>query len=244
MITNLNLVAIQANDFNKPRSMDETEIEMLKDSIKTIGLINPVTVYYDINDGFYRILSGHKRVEACRRLNMESIPCITVEPPKNEIKEKELMLQTNMHRSKKEDLINEVAIAEAVWERMPKELQEKYRATFLKEFKQKNPDKPESDFRPKNEYVMHMTGLDCSYRTVQGYIAEAKEIAEEEVAPKEKKPKKKKTRNFTACAKATVVEFEYLVSPEYEYDDMDDEKARKIIHCIEVLKTLLSDDEC
>lgn len=222
---------------NNKRSMDDTEIDMLAESIKSVGMFNPITVYYDKPSAGYVVLSGHKRLEALKRLGKELVECNVVEKPDSLIHEKEAMLQANMHRSTKEDIMNEVAIAESIWESMPKPLQDKYSDMYRKEFKHKKPNAPLSEFRPKNEYILHMTGLTCSYRTVQDYMSEAKE--EKSELPKDKKEKKKKkARDPKSAARAFVTELQFMVSPEYEFD-LDDTTMRKIEHCIDVLKTLI-----
>lgn len=57
---------------------EDTAFEMLVDSISDLGVLTPIIVR-DLKDGSYEIISGHRRVEACRRLNIETIPCIVKE---------------------------------------------------------------------------------------------------------------------------------------------------------------------
>jgi hypothetical protein len=54
---------------------DENEISELADRIKEEGLIQPV-VLSRTGEGEYRIVAGHMRVEACKRLGWRSLPAI------------------------------------------------------------------------------------------------------------------------------------------------------------------------
>lgn len=62
---------------------EDTAFEMLIDSISNLGVLTPIIVR-SIEDGNYEIISGHRRAEACRRLGIESIPCIVKELTKDE----------------------------------------------------------------------------------------------------------------------------------------------------------------
>ncbi|MBR5437442.1 MAG: ParB/RepB/Spo0J family partition protein, partial [Clostridia bacterium] len=62
---------------------EDTAFEMLIDSISNLGVLTPIIVR-DLKDGSYEIISGHRRVEACRRLNIETIPCIIKELTREE----------------------------------------------------------------------------------------------------------------------------------------------------------------
>jgi hypothetical protein len=52
---------------------DEEEIDRLADRIREEGLIRPV-VLNDVGGGQYRVVAGHMRVEACKRLGWRSLP--------------------------------------------------------------------------------------------------------------------------------------------------------------------------
>ncbi len=62
---------------------EDTAFEMLVDSISDLGVLTPIIVR-DLKDGSYEIISGHRRVEACRRLKIETIPCIIKELTREE----------------------------------------------------------------------------------------------------------------------------------------------------------------
>ncbi|MBN1642622.1 MAG: mechanosensitive ion channel [Anaerolineae bacterium] len=54
---------------------NEEDIAELADRIKVEGLIQPV-VLSQVSEGQYRIVAGHQRVEACKRLGWRSVPAI------------------------------------------------------------------------------------------------------------------------------------------------------------------------
>ena len=62
---------------------EDTAFEMLMESISNLGVITPIIVR-TLDDGNYEIISGHRRVEACRRLKIETIPCIVKELTRDE----------------------------------------------------------------------------------------------------------------------------------------------------------------
>ncbi len=62
---------------------EDTAFEMLIDSISNLGVLTPIIVR-SLDDGNYEIISGHRRAEACRRLGIETIPCIVKELTRDE----------------------------------------------------------------------------------------------------------------------------------------------------------------
>ena len=86
---------------NIRKEYDEEGIEELADSVRSIGLITPLTVipipgHEEDLDAFY-VVAGNRRLMAARRLNLRSIPCsIIIGMSKKE--QIEMMLQENMQR--------------------------------------------------------------------------------------------------------------------------------------------------
>ena len=76
---------------------DESNIEDLANDIKSNGLINPITVNYNINKDNYEIIAGSRRYKAMLRLNELTIPCniINVDTHKAE----EISLVENINRN-------------------------------------------------------------------------------------------------------------------------------------------------
>ena len=66
------LIPFRDNPFILKKDM---ELQLLIDSIKENGVIEPILVTPDEN-GKYEIISGHRRVEACIRLGIEEIPAV------------------------------------------------------------------------------------------------------------------------------------------------------------------------
>ena len=62
---------------------EDTAFDMLIDSISNLGVLTPIIVR-SLDDGNYEIISGHRRTEACRRLGIETIPCIVKELTRDE----------------------------------------------------------------------------------------------------------------------------------------------------------------
>jgi len=55
-------------------SMDETKLDELTESIRAIGLVQPIAVAY--LDPDYEVLAGHRRRIACGRAGLRTIPCV------------------------------------------------------------------------------------------------------------------------------------------------------------------------
>lgn len=64
---------IEPNPFQPRLSFDQESLEELAASIRTLGLIQPITVRR-IDDNRYQIISGERRYKACRLAGMTMIP--------------------------------------------------------------------------------------------------------------------------------------------------------------------------
>ena len=64
---------IEPNPFQPRMSFDQEALEELADSIRTLGLIQPITVRRK-SDGRYQIISGERRFRACQLSGMDMIP--------------------------------------------------------------------------------------------------------------------------------------------------------------------------
>ncbi len=64
---------IEPNPFQPRMSFDTEALEELTSSIRTLGLIQPITVR-KTEDGKYQIISGERRFRACRAAGMDFIP--------------------------------------------------------------------------------------------------------------------------------------------------------------------------
>ena len=64
---------VEANPYQPRTSFDAEALEELAASIKTLGLIQPITVR-KVSEGRYQIISGERRFKACRMAGMAMIP--------------------------------------------------------------------------------------------------------------------------------------------------------------------------
>ncbi len=64
---------IEPNPFQPRMSFDQESLEELAESIRTLGLIQPITVRRK-GDAGYQIISGERRFRACRMCGMDMIP--------------------------------------------------------------------------------------------------------------------------------------------------------------------------
>jgi len=74
---------------------DDEEIAALGESILRVGLLNPLSVV-KVGDN-YLVIAGHRRLEACRRVGLETVPCIAYSG--GTAKVKEISFAENMFRA-------------------------------------------------------------------------------------------------------------------------------------------------
>ena len=82
-LTEIKIKNLKAFENNPFIFREDTAFEMLIDSISNLGVLTPIIVR-SLDDGNYEIISGHRRAEACRRLGIETIPCIVKELTRDE----------------------------------------------------------------------------------------------------------------------------------------------------------------
>ena len=76
--------------------IDNEDMQSLVESIKLQGILNPITVR-PISDG-YEIVSGHRRVFACKKLGFKFVPAFVKEMTREEAII--VMTDSNLHRDK------------------------------------------------------------------------------------------------------------------------------------------------
>ena len=64
---------VEPNPFQPRASFDADALEELSDSIRTLGLIQPITVRR-VGSGHYQIISGERRFRACKLAGMDMVP--------------------------------------------------------------------------------------------------------------------------------------------------------------------------
>lgn len=64
---------IEVNPFQPRTDFDEDALEELAESIKTQGIIQPITVR-KLSEGTYQLISGERRLQASKRAGLEKVP--------------------------------------------------------------------------------------------------------------------------------------------------------------------------
>ena len=77
-ITSLPLQKIEPNPMQPRKIFDEEELQVLADSIKQHGVIQPLSVRKGSN-GFYQIIAGERRWRASRMAGLRTIPVVVLE---------------------------------------------------------------------------------------------------------------------------------------------------------------------
>ena len=82
-IKNINLDLLIPFENHPFKKRDGIENEELKESVKENGLLEPIIVR-SFSAGTFEIISGHRRVEVCRELGIQTVPAIVREMSKDE----------------------------------------------------------------------------------------------------------------------------------------------------------------
>lgn len=77
-IVDIEVGKIRANPENPRKNFDKSSIEELAQTIKEFGLLQPILVRF-IDDKQYVVVSGERRLRACRLLKLKTVPCIVKE---------------------------------------------------------------------------------------------------------------------------------------------------------------------
>ncbi len=94
-LKNVRISRIFPNPDQPRRFFDEENIRELAESIKELGIIQPLTVIEKQN-GYYELVSGERRLRAAEVAGLEKVPCVIIDPTEEE---KELiMLVENIQR--------------------------------------------------------------------------------------------------------------------------------------------------
>ena len=76
---------------------DDTEMEQLVHSILTQGLLTPISVH-PIENNEYEVISGHRRLHACKKAGIETVPALIYALNRDEATI--AMVDSNLHREK------------------------------------------------------------------------------------------------------------------------------------------------
>lgn len=82
-IKNINIDLLIPFENHPFKKRDGHENEELKESVKENGLLQPIIVR-SFSAGTYEIISGHRRVEACKELGIQTVPAIVRDMTKDE----------------------------------------------------------------------------------------------------------------------------------------------------------------
>ena len=96
VLKKLPLHKIEPNPDQPRRDFDPEELEELAESIRTHGVIQPLTVR-EMPNGYYQIIAGERRWRASRLAGLEEIPAVIIEA--DDKKAMELALIENLQRS-------------------------------------------------------------------------------------------------------------------------------------------------
>lgn len=94
-IMNIDLNKVYPNEEQPRRSFDEEKIQILSESIKNYGVLQPIVVKPD-EKGKYMIIAGERRYRASKLANKEEIPAVIRDIPMKEIME--IALIENLQR--------------------------------------------------------------------------------------------------------------------------------------------------
>ncbi len=80
-VKNIKTDELQANRHNPRMLFDKRPLEILKESIKKVGILVPLTVYKEKKSSKYVILDGQRRWICAQELNLDTVPVNEVAEP-------------------------------------------------------------------------------------------------------------------------------------------------------------------
>jgi len=94
-IDNISISLISANPYQPRSNFNEESLKELTISINNIGVIQPITVR-KIKKNLYQLISGERRLKACKKLKLKNIPAYI--RTANDQESLEMALIENIHR--------------------------------------------------------------------------------------------------------------------------------------------------
>jgi ParB/RepB/Spo0J family partition protein len=64
---------------NNPNEMSDAEFNMLYDNIERVGVTDPILVRPIDDDGTYRVIGGHHRLEVAKLIGFDEVPCTIID---------------------------------------------------------------------------------------------------------------------------------------------------------------------
>ncbi len=93
-LTEVPIESIRPNPFQPRRAFDEETLEGLSDSIKEVGVLQPVLVR-ELDDG-YELIAGERRLRASKRAGLRTVPVVI--RTADDVSSLEQALVENLHR--------------------------------------------------------------------------------------------------------------------------------------------------
>lgn len=97
-IVHIDVNKIIPNKHQPRKTFDDKSLEELSESIKSYGIIQPITVR-KIYDDIYEIVAGERRYKAVKLLNMDTIPAVVID-----VKEEDSAAMSLIENLQREDL--------------------------------------------------------------------------------------------------------------------------------------------
>ncbi|HIG75856.1 MAG TPA: ParB/RepB/Spo0J family partition protein [Bacteroidetes bacterium] len=85
-VADVEVEAIRPNPYQPRKDFDEKALDQLADSIKQLGVVQPLTVR-SLGKGTYELISGERRLRASRRAGLKAVPAYIREATTEEILE-------------------------------------------------------------------------------------------------------------------------------------------------------------
>jgi len=111
-VLNIKIDSIKSPEFHDRQNYDQNKIKDLAESIKANGLLQPIIVTNN-DDGTYTRVSGFRRIEAHKLLNIDTIMALVVKV-ENKSKMAQMMLTENISREALNQYDEIVAILEVI----------------------------------------------------------------------------------------------------------------------------------
>lgn len=98
-IEDIDVSKLFVSSFNVRKVLETDEhLNELANNIKNNGLLNPLTVKYNKQNGTYEIIAGQRRFFACKKLNIPKIKCTILDDNINEKDQIKISLIENVQR--------------------------------------------------------------------------------------------------------------------------------------------------
>ena len=89
-IEEISISSISANPYQPRTEFDNKALKELAQSIRTYGIIQPITIR-TLSEGRYQIISGERRLQACKSIGLKELPAFVRKAEKGEMLEMALI---------------------------------------------------------------------------------------------------------------------------------------------------------